>query len=292
MTSWLVASMKTFPVAWIAPFVLVASVNVPTREIAPGVSMPLISIGTGGLESTEAINITKNWLEIGGRGVDTAYVYRNQDVVAKAIADVGLSRQDTFITSKIPGCLLTQHFVELDLQILGTDYIDLMLIHSPTPELECEAAWGVLEDYYRKGVLKAIGISNFKCDSIQKLMRIAKVVPAINQIQHNILEHDDDTVACMAENNIILEAYSPLGRSGESGNISGNPVIKSIAYNHNVSTYQIALKWILQNGHLLTFQSSSRDHQETDADVFKFNLTMSEMSMLGKLGASTPHITV
>lgn len=292
MTFWLAAPMAPLGLGVIGLLALEAGVNVPTREIVPGVFMPLISIGTGGLESKEALNITRNWLEIGGRGIDTAYVYGNQDIVAKAIADVGVSRQDTFITTKIPGCLGTQHFVERDLELLGTDYIDLMLIHDPKPETECEAAWAILEDYYRRGVLKAIGISNFRCDHIQKLMRIAKVVPAVNQIQHNILEHHDDIIACMTDNNIRLEAYSPMGRSGESGNISGNPVIKSIASHHNVSNYQVASKWILQHGHLLTFQSTSKEHQESDADVFKFNLTEAEMSMLDELGASMSHIVV
>jgi len=283
--------MKYFTIPLIAPIAL-AIVNVPTREIAPGVSMPLISIGTGGLESSAAMNITMDWLELGGRGVDTAYIYRDQNIVAKAIADAGISRKDVFITTKIPGCLRTQYFVEQDLKLLGTDYIDLLLVHEPIPDWNCAAAWTVLEDYHSKGVLKAIGVSNFKRGSIEKLMKTAKIVPAINQIQHNILEHDDDTIACLAENNITLEAYSPLGRSGESGNISGNPVIKRVAANHNVSTYQVALKWILQQGHVMTFQSSKKSHQEADADVFKFNLTASEIATLDKLGAITTQIVV
>merc|ERR1712100_727518 len=102
-------------------------------------------------------------------------------------------------------------------------------------------------------------------------------------IEHNILNHDDDTIACSRENNITIEAYSPLGRSGKAGEISGNPVIKSVASKHNVSSYQVALRWILQHNHTLTFQSSNIDHQRANADVFGFELTESEMLLLDDL---------
>jgi len=273
-----------------APIAVMATVHVPTKEITPGVHMPIMSIGTGGQERSAAHNITVDWLELGGRGVDTAYMYKDQDIVAKAIKDVGVSRKDVFITSKIPGCSDAQSYVEQSLKQLGTSYIDLMLIHFPKGD--CAAAWKTLEDYHGKGILKAIGVSNYKRSDIEKLKKTAKVMPSINQIEHNILEHDDDTIACMNENNITLEAYSPLGRHGESGDISGNPVIKSVAANHNVSTYQVALKWILQHGHVLTFQSAKKTHQEGDADVFGFNLTSTEISMLDKLGNPSAPIVV
>jgi len=127
---------------------------------------------------------------------------------------------------------------------------------------------------------------------MEKLLKTAEVKPSVNQIQHNILEHDDDTVACAAENNIAIEAYSPLGRQGHSGNITGNPTIKKVAANHKVSTYQVAMKWILQHGHLVTFQSSKKEHQASDADVFSFNLTADEMSSLDKLGTPASQVVV
>merc|ERR1712039_561250 len=109
-----------------------------------------------------------------------------------------------------------------------------------------------------------------------------KVIPHVNQVQLNVLSHHDDQIKASMELGIHVEAYAPLGEGGRQ-DISGNPTIQAIAKNHNVSTYQIALKWILQKGHLLTFQSANPAHQESDADVFKCNLTTDEMKRLDNL---------
>lgn len=261
---------------------IASGIDIPLREIAPGVEMPVVSIGTGGLEMDAAEVITTNWMELGGRGVDTAYDYSNQDVVSSAIAAAGVDRKDVFITSKIPKCSDVSEYVEKDLQLLGTDYIDLLLIHFPRGG-DCGKAWATLEDYHSRGVLKSIGVSQFKRRDLESLMQTARVTPAVLQMQHNVLEHDDDTLACASDLNITVEAFSPLGRSGHSGDISGNKVIQAIAADHGVSAYQVALKWILQHDHVLTFQSSSKAHQQEDADLFSFTLTDEEMKTLDSL---------
>ncbi|CAK0842222.1 unnamed protein product [Prorocentrum cordatum] len=257
-------------------------VRVPTAEVAPGVSMPVMSIGTGGLESRAATEIVSNWLSLGGEGIDTAKVYRDQDVVAKAIKDAGVDRKKLFITSKVPGCMNVRANVEDDLQQLGTDYIDLLLIHFPQPFFMCRDAWAVLEDFHSKGILRAIGVSNFKKTDLESLLKNATVVPAVNQIQHNVFHHDDETIAFARAHNITIEAYSPLGRSNSS-EVTGSPVVRAVADNHNVTSFQVALRWILQHGHLLTFQSTSTAHQSVDADVFDFELTSEEMERLDQL---------
>eukprot|EP00930_Biecheleria_cincta_P098388 TRINITY_DN90046_c0_g1_i1.p1 TRINITY_DN90046_c0_g1~~TRINITY_DN90046_c0_g1_i1.p1 ORF type:complete len:319 (+),score=63.69 TRINITY_DN90046_c0_g1_i1:87-1043(+) len=267
--------------------------HLPLREIAPGVNMPVISIGVGGLESKEAATIVANWMKLGGRGVDTAFVYKDQEVVAKAIKDAGMDRKDVFITSKIPGCFNASFFVEQDLKQLGTDYIDLLLIHSPVCnddfqncsalKWDCSATWVALESYLAVGKLKSIGVSNFKREHLEPLLAFAHVVPAVNQVQLNVLEHDDDTIAFSKAHNIIIEAYSPLGRGNHSGDIAGNKQIQHIASVYNVSTYQIAMRWLFQHGHIITFQSTSQAHQLADADIFGFNLTAGEMQMLDDL---------
>lgn len=264
------------------PALATGSVSIPTKTIAAGVNMPVMSIGDGGQEKSQSSVITKTWLDLGGRGIDTATMYGNQKTVAASIAAAGVSRKDVFITTKVPGCSNTASYVEGNLRDLGTDYIDLMLIHFPWGD-SCSKAWSVLEDYHANGTLKAIGVSNFARKNLDSIMKNAKVTPAVNQIQLNVLEHDADTIAASQAYNITLEAYSPLGRSGHSGDIPGNKVIQGIASSHNVSTYQVALKWILQHGHVLTFQSSSKAHQESDADVFGFTLADPEMTKLDGL---------
>jgi len=272
------------PLLW--PALALANLDIPYRAITPGVRMPVISIGTGGLESKACSSIVRNWLSLGGRGVDTALVYRDQRTVAETIAASGIDRSDIFITTKIPGCAFARASIEADLRQLNTSYIDLMLIHFPRGN--CSEAWEVLEDFHARGVLKAIGVSNFRRSDFESLLKTAKVVPAVNQIQHNILEHDDDTIAFCQANNITVEAYSPLGRAGHSGDIAGNKAIQGVAAKHGVSVYQVALKWILQHGHMLTFQSTSAEHQQQDADLFSFSLSDAEMSMLDGLRGATP----
>jgi len=264
------------------PLLAAAAVNIPAKLIAPDVNMPVISIGDGGQEKGEAETITTAWLSQGGRGIDTALMYGNQQTVGKVIADSGLKREDLFVTTKIPGCSDADANVKKDLEQLGLDYIDLMLIHFPNGH-DCSDAWATLEKYHEQGVLKAIGVSNFKRSHFDSLKKTMKVTPHVNQIQLNVLLHDDDQIAATLELGTLVEAYSPLGRAGQSGDIPGNPTIQTIAAAHNVSTYQVAIKWILQSGHILTFQSTSAAHQASDADVFNFELTDSEMAELNAL---------
>lgn len=253
--------------------------------------MPVVSIGVGGNEISSASTIASTWLKLGGRGIDTALSYGDQTEVAKVIAKSGLKREDIFITSKIPGCSDAAANIEKDLQELATDYIDLVLIHFPKGG-DCAATWATLEDYHAQGKLKAIGVSHFERSHIENLMKTAKVVPAVNQIELNVLEHDDDQIASSKENGILVEAYCPLGRDGQAGNIPGNKVIQSVAAAHNISTYQVAIKWLLQHGYLLTFQSSSEAHQQEDANVFSFTLSDSEMSQLDGLQSAGHSIVV
>jgi diketogulonate reductase-like aldo/keto reductase len=284
---------ETSPAPSPAPSV---KLHIPVKEIAPGVNIPVLSIGSGGLESKESATIVSNWMQLGGRGVDTAFDYHDQEIVAKAIKNAGVTRKDIFITTKIPGCVNAEYYVESNLKQLGTDYIDLLLIHNPicsafnfencsalASKWNCSATWDVLKSYHSRGVLKAIGVSNFQRKHLEPLLSSTNVVPAVNQVQLNVLEHDDDTIEFSKAHNITIEAYSPVGRGNHSGDIAGNPVIQRIAEAHNVSTYQVALKWILQHGHIITFQSTSQAHQQEDADLFTFNLGDSEMQSLDGL---------
>ena len=141
-----------------------ASISIPLKPISPTVSMPVVSIGTwtnmgGGMENTS--QIVHDWLQQGGRGIDTTWAYGDQAQVADAVAAAGLSNE-VFITSKVPGCFMVEHFVEADLKLLNRSSIDLMLVHSDIPDFNCHNSWRILEKYQQQGKLKAIGVSNFK----------------------------------------------------------------------------------------------------------------------------------
>jgi diketogulonate reductase-like aldo/keto reductase len=266
----------------------VNEVNVPTKEIAPGVQMPIVNIGTwvgGSVKPVDhnAYAITSNWLALGGRGVDTALIYNDQARVAKAIADSGIARKDIFITTKIPACSAAQSGIDSDLRALKTNYIDLLLIHSPIG-VSCRGTWKVLEKNVRNGKLKAIGVSNFSPANLRGIMREAAIKPAVNQIAYNVFQHNEATIQFCRTNNITVEAYSPLGGAHGGRSVFKDPTIKSIAVSHNVSAAQVALKWIVQRGDVLTALSSNKDHQANDADLFSFTLSDDEMTKLGGIG--------
>eukprot|EP00547_Thalassionema_nitzschioides_P013835 CAMPEP_0194250064 /NCGR_PEP_ID=MMETSP0158-20130606/22012_1 /TAXON_ID=33649 /ORGANISM="Thalassionema nitzschioides, Strain L26-B" /LENGTH=340 /DNA_ID=CAMNT_0038986743 /DNA_START=128 /DNA_END=1147 /DNA_ORIENTATION=+ len=259
--------------------------NIPTKEIAPYVQMPVISIGCGGLEHGKAKLIVSNWLSLGGRGIDTALNYGNQEEVKAAIDEYNnVTREEVFITTKIPNCDIQNimHNVQKDLHLLGTDYLNLLLIHGPRNG-DCAFAWKEMEKIYAANLTRAIGVSNFHRQHLETVLQNATIVPHVNQIQLNILRNDPETIDFSMKHGITVEAYSPLGRANHSGDISGNVAIQEIAKRHDVTTYQIALRWIVQHNWILTFQSSSTDHQATDADIFGFELTENEMKKLDNL---------
>jgi len=276
----------------VLPMAALANLDIPTREIAPGVHMPMVSIGTW-TEGTkkEDKNVSKivgSWLELGARGIDTAYVYFDQKDVAEVVAKSGIVRKDLFITSKIPTCLgasLTRYFVDYDLKKLNTDYIDLLLIHAPGlpgPLGGCDDTWAVLEEYVDNGKLRSIGVSNWGPKQFESLK--FKTKPAVNQVEFNVYSHDDATESYCAENNITIEAYSPLGDPARThSSIFSDPSVLSIAAKHNVSAAQVALRWIVQKGHTLTFLSSDKSHQANSADLFGFTLAVDDIQTLDQL---------
>lgn len=266
-----------------------ADVKIPTKEIVPGVHMPIVNIGTwidgttGKKEDGGAITAT--WLAQGGRGVDTALVYHDQANIAKAIAASGVKREDLFITSKFPACATAQSGINQDLQQLNTSYIDLMLIHSPFGF--CQGTWKVLEENVKNGKLKAIGISNFNKAQIQNILKIATIPIAVNQIGYSVFSHNDDTIQFCHDNNITVEAYSPLGGGMDKHSVFSEPTVTSIAQKHNVSQAQVALKWIVQRGDTLAVLSGNGAHQANDADLWGFTLEDDDMGKLSGIAAST-----
>jgi len=131
-------------------------------------------------------------------------------------------------------------------------------------------------------------VSNFASSDLEPLLKQGSIVPHVNQIKLNLFQRDKDTVGYCTNHGIVVEAYTPLGK----GRVDHHPVVQSIAHSHNVTTYHIALKWILQHDWILTFQSSSEKHQATDAAVFDFMLSKKEMQALDRISSDTEHAAV
>lgn len=276
-----------------APLLASSKLDIPTKQIADGVQMPVVNIGTAFAQTTKPQdrNITAvlgNWLDLGGRGIDGGFFYDTG--IAKVLAEYSIPREELFITERVggyacPGTNGTKQFLDDKLKELNTDYIDLLLMQLKPPgwSSQCADTWRAMEDFVAQGKVKSLGVTNWKPDRFGGFKY--KIPPAINQVAFNVYDHDDATEKYCKENKIVLEAWSPLGDPARSTgkSIFNDPTIKAIADNHKVSAAQVALRWIVQKGHTFTFLSSNKEHQANDADVFSFTLDDDEVAKLDTL---------
>jgi len=297
---------------------------VPATKDSPAVEMFMMNMGSGIWpgEGEDAYEIMMTWFGQGGRSIDSAWLYRDQQNISRAMRDSGLQRKDVFITSKIPGCMGAKQapsFIATDLQQFNTTYIDLMLIHWPGPKWipgaphyppsaavqnhshpqwiplripgDCAGTWQALEESYSKGESRAIGVSSFGVSHLEKLQKTWKVKPHVNQIEYNVFWRDENAIKWCDTNGIMIEAWSPLTAHWEKrpdDSVFKNPTVTSIAKAHNVSAAQVALKWIVQRNHSFAVLSGNKDHQADDAAIFENGLTLTsdEMNQLDSIKSS------
>ena len=259
--------------------------------LANGVQIPAIGLGTWQTPDDEAgYQAVLSALKLGYRHIDTAQGYRNEDIVGRAVVDSGISREEIFITSKLDnpnhGYENTLRSFEGTLQQLGTDYVDLFLIHWPNPLQYRETwqktnaeTWKAFEELYHAGKIRAIGISNFRQHHIDELMKTAEVTPMVNQIRLCPGDTQDELVNYCKERNILLEAYSPLG----TGQIFKVPEMQALAEKYNKSIAQICIRWSLQNGFLPLPKSVTAGRIRENMDVFSFELSDEDVRLISGL---------
>lgn len=275
--------------------------EIPAVPIAPGQYLPYVSLGTGSGQHSDVVAATSMWIGVGGRAIDTAYMYGNEGDIAQGIEQSGVARDTLFITTKV--LCGTYHKtateIEYNLKKLGVKSVDLTLIHFD----RCfglgsvAETWRALEDAKASGKSKAIGVSNFKVDDLKKLKATAHVwPPAVNQCSMSVGYHDDETIAFCDANAITYMAYSPLcgGSNGSSchhGSVMDQPKVKAIAQSHNVSAAQVALKWLVQQGRPLATAVARADYAKEDLDLWSWgNLTTQEMKTLTAIKSSTSQV--
>lgn len=294
-----------------AMFLVAASIARPLTtsspravEIAAGVQMPLMNLG--GIEEALMPNKDSNytmWLELGGRGIDTALIYGDavQEEVGRVVNGAAVPREHIFVTTKIPcgefrGRSTGDPAVDVahTFDVLGLDYVDLFLLHWPcresdTGKMDAAAtmrAYRQLEALKLDGKARTIGVSNFNADDLDKLMTLARVPPAVNQAEFSIGNHDDRTLQKCRELNITYSAYSPLG--GINGlDVLHNDEVLSVASAHGRSTAEVALRWVVQQGVVAVTASNKESHQKSDLSVFDFELTDAEMNSLSSVQVNT-----
>ncbi len=258
-----------------------------TTTLNNGVEMPWLGLGVFKVEEgQELVDAVKTAIKHGYRSIDTAAIYGNEvgvgQGIREAMEEAGIAREDLFITSKVWNSELgyekTIAAYEESLSKLGLEYLDLFLIHWPV-EGKYSDAWRALETLYKEGRVKAIGVSNFQIHHLENLMKDAEIKPMINQVEYHPRLTQKDLKSFCKENNIQLEAWSPLMQ----GQLLENVELQEIAKKYGKSVAQIILRWDLQNG-VITIPKSTKAHRIAEnADVFDFELTEEDMKHIESL---------
>ncbi|MEV7643435.1 aldo/keto reductase [Streptomyces rubiginosohelvolus] len=259
--------------------------SVPSITLNNGVTIPQLGFGTFQIPPDETCETTVAALETGYRHIDTAQMYGNEKEVGQAVRDSGLDRADVFVTSKLnngahaPDEALRAF--DRSLEELGFDYLDLFLIHWPLPggPGDFVETWKTLEEIYRSGRAKAIGVSNFQENHLRRLLDSSTVVPAVNQIEVHPYLTQEPLRAFGAEHDIATEAWSPIAQ----GKVLSDPAIARIAERVGKTPAQVVLRWHLQRGDIVFPKSVTLKRIQDNFALFDFELTEGDIGEIAAL---------
>ena len=266
-----------------------------TLQLANGENIPLIGLGTWQMSPEEAERTVAYALKNGYVHIDTARSYRNEEGVGRGMKASGLDREDYFLTTKVTGESKSYDEAKKDIEdslaALDTPYLDLVIIHAPRPwdEMrvdhidnyyyeENKEAWRAMEELYEEGKVKAIGVSNFEIDDLKNLLEHSKVKPMLNQIKYHIGSRDEELVQFCQENDMVVEAYSPIG----TGKLLDNEDIKKIAEKYDKTTAQVSIRYAYQKGLVVLPKSVHEEYIDQNADI-DFEISVPDMDYLNRL---------
>ncbi|WP_416149265.1 aldo/keto reductase [Salipaludibacillus sp. HK11] len=254
-----------------------------------GLKMPQLGFGVWQVKDDEATPAVKNAIETGFRSIDTAMIYKNERGVGKAISESNIPREELFITTKVwngdQGYEKTLKAFDDSLERLGLNYIDLYLIHWPTPDFDNYVdTYRAMEKLYKDGRVKAIGVCNFDIDHLQRILDECEITPVINQVEcHPFFAQNELKLFCK-KHDIYVEAWSPLMQGGE---VLNHPIVQGLARDHNKTGAQIIIRWHLQNETIVIPKSVTPSRIEENFSVFDFELTDDEMEIINNLDRGT-----
>ena len=264
-----------------------------TYTLSNGVKIPKLGLGTWFIPDAAAAQAVRDAVKIGYRHFDTAQAYENERGVGEGIRTCGIAREELFVTTKLAAEAKTYAeaavAIEGSLKEMGLDYIDMMLIHSPQPWVkvnQCEdryedgnrEAWRAMEDAYKTGKLRAIGISNFMQQDIDSLLSDCTVAPMVNQLLIHVSNTPFDLIAYSQSKGMVVEAYSPVAH----GEMLKNPQVKAIANKYGVSVPQLCIRYTLQLDTLPLPKTANPDHMQDNAKV-DFVISETDMETLKQM---------
>ena len=258
--------------------------------LSNGTSIPCLGFGTWKTPAEEAARSVAEALRVGYRHIDTATAYGNEGGVGQAIAESGIPREEIFLTSKLwnphQGYQSTLDAFARTLEALRTDYLDLYLIHWPHDpkyfdnweEMNLET-WRAFEELYESGAIKAIGVSNFRPRHLENIMKNAKIMPMVDQVEIHPGMPQDELIAFCREHNMVVEGWSPLS----TGRIFSVPEVQEIAQKYGKSIAQVCLRWSVQRGVIPLPKSVTPARILENSQVFDFELEEADMQRISAL---------
>ena len=248
-----------------------------------GVKMPILGYGVYQVTPEECERCVSDAISVGYRSIDTAQAYANEEGVGNAISKCGIPRDELFITTKVwisnAGYEKAKASIDESLKKLKTDYIDLLLIHQPFGDYY--GTYRAMEEAYKAGKLRAIGISNFYPDRFVDIAHFAEIKPAVNQVETHVFQQQKQANEYMKKYGTQIESWGPFAEG--KNDLFNNPVLKEIGAAHNKTVAQTALRFLIQNGVVVIPKSSHKERMEENFNVFDFALTEAEMKQIEAL---------
>lgn len=267
------------------------SFNFETKTVIlnSGYEMPIVGLGTYSLSDEVCVNSVLESLKAGGRLIDTAYMYHNEESVGQGIRKSGVPREEVFITTKLyPNQFANaENAINEALEKLDMEYIDLMLLHHPG-DYDVEA-YKAMEKAVEEGKIRSIGLSNWYVEELDEFLPQITITPAVVQNEIHPYYQENDVIPYIQEKGIVVEGWYPFGGRGHTADLLNNKTISEIALAHSKSSAQVILRWNLQKGVVVIPGSSNPKHIKENLDVFGFTLTDEEMESINVLDRGEKH---
>jgi 2,5-diketo-D-gluconate reductase A len=259
---------------------------IPDITLNNGQTIPQFGFGTFKVSPADTVDAVSTALAAGYRHVDTAQMYGNEREVGQAIAKSGIDRDDIFLTTKLNnGVHLpddARRAFAGSLEALGSDYVDLFLIHWPLPARyggDFVSTWRTLEEFYRDGRARSIGVSNFQPHHLRRLHQECEIPPAVDQVEMHPYLTNDEVRAFCAEHQIAIEAWSPIAR----GRVLNDPEVITVARRAAKSPAQVVLRWHIERGDIVFPKSVSPERIRENIEIFDFQLSSQEIETISAL---------